>query len=825
MERHLILAAAVVAAAFSSLAERPSVDKTGLEKTAWVQLNPWFPIDMAPKYDLGGPNTPYRPYRGTNSWQEVLQTVAAYGIDGVLPEVNIPGGHPVVYRTLLDQAASVARPMRVGLFCGFYGKTPDESAAGAVRVFRPFREDFKANPHVARAGTRPIVLIYNPLQYGPDDWQRIFEAMERELGPMCFLMSYSQLTAYVGPEKLEAKLREYLPSFDGVSAYNFSMDGIQVQRKEVEIVTRVMRDFPHKLFEGGIFSTHTQHFNMAGLEVHLSRDWRESVRLWLAANPDAVEITNLFDHYENSLVYPCYEREDLLLRYLQYELCRWRGETFAACATPELVLCNQTSALIGWTRLDYEVLGFPLAAPEKEVRVSVELCTTGGDVLKTLGPEKMTLDAFREVQFSVPSTELKDERGVVPRLVYEWKGETHRLAHSPMTLLSPSLRPNRMYWARSTRNAARVEGSGKWAIDGIRAGGTRQPRRGGQGVVTADFRTRGDYLRHGIRRDGSEELFLSNANCQWQSQFALPFMPPGEALHWYNLEIQDQDGRTFTTLPIWEADGNRAAKVPMPILWEDGAVVPCDIEGARVPFFHWPCDRDDGQLVVDVSGYEHNARLDGSGYGGGHLGWTGYNHAHNGPVGIVKGWRSPFRTDADGRGYLQLKGEHYIVAMGGTAMPGASTYELSVRPQSRGRRMGLLCGTWGSVVLTLAPDGRLCVARRSDQRLFKTDTEIWSQQAIPTNVWTHVGVTYDLESMRLFVDGALQGVARVSPNRFDKSWGSEDMNYCSHEFNNELFIGAEDDRLKPVNLFDGDVREIRVYGRNLSPTEFLLHDS
>ena len=815
----LVLAAAVAAGGAQT---RPTIAKGGLEKSAWVQLNPWFPVDMSPVYDLGGPNVPFQTYVGTNSWRHMLETVSRYGIDGVMPEVNFPGGSIDVYRSLLVGAASLGHPMKVGLFCGFYGgATPDEALAIARRHLAPLAKDLRANAHVARIGGRPVMVIYNSLRFCPEEWLRIFSGLEETFGGMCFLFNYSAVTSREGPAKLEAILREYLPAFDGVSAYNYSMNGIVVQWREIETLRRVMADNPEKVFMGGVFSTYTQHFTMSGLEVHLSRDWRASVDAWIEANPDAIEITNLFDHYENSLVYPCYEREDLLLRYLEYKLCEWRGVAFRRHRSPELVLCNQTSALLGWTSLDYEVLSFPIEGAGGDVSVSVELCDASGRVLRTLGPANLKLDRFREVRFSVPSTEFASERGIVPRLVYAWNGKTVRAPHNPMTLVSPSIRPHRMYWARSTANAPEVVGDEEWTLDGIRSGGTRRPRTAGIGVVSAGLKIAADYLRHGVKRDGVEWFFTRNARTQWNAQFALPLPSPGRALHWYHLELQARDGRKFQTLPIWESDGSRDAIVEMPVRFEDGSVRMCEIEGVRVPFFHWPCNNDDGQLLLDMSGYEHHARIDGKGYGGGHLGYTGYNLCHNGPLAPEKGWKNPFRKDADGRGFLRLAGRHYVVSMGGTAMPGASTYEISVRPNSFGRRMGLICGSYGKIDLTIEPDGCVCAARRSNKMLFTTDSKVVSLKPLTIGAWSRLAVVYDLKRMALYVDGRLQGSVEAKPNYHDKSWGTDVMTYCSHEFHNELFFGAEDKGLNPDSLFDGDIRDIRVYGRNLAPAEFL----
>ena len=820
-----ILLLTVFASALAAVAGgRCLPDKSGVAKTVWVQANPWFPVDMAPVYDLGGPNVPYEHFRGTNSWQRALETVGRYGIDGVRLELNFPSGsYSSVYRELLDAAARVSPDMRIGLFCGFRGKTVEDSIQGAKAVLGKFREDLRSNPYVSRYGGCPVVLVYNSVRYKPAEWRRIFEALDAEFGKMCFLMCYSTMKGY-HPDKadFEKTIREYLPEFDGVSSYCYNRESVTVQRDEAEILGRIMAENPEKVFEGGMFFTYTQHFNMVGMDPHLSKDWRASVRLWLSANTDAIEITNLFDHYENSLVYPCFEREDLLLRYLQYELSEWRGSPFPRERRPELVLCNYTTALIGWMALDFEVLGFPIDADDREVLVSVELCDTAGKVLRTLGPRKMVLDGFRDCTFSVKSTDFADERGIVPRLVYQWGEETFRMNHNPMTLLSPSIRSHRMFWARSTRNELKPAGAGNWTMDGVPAGGLHLPRRGGNSVFAADFKTEGSYQRHGVRRDGTELFFTNDPRFQWQGQFALPIPDPGGALHWYQLEVQEVDGRKFQTLPIWETDGTRAGKVNVPIRNEDGTVLERMIEAARVPFFHWPCDHDDGKLLVDVSGYMHNAQVDGRGYGGGHLGYTGYNLCHNGPVNPDKGWVSPFCRDADGIGYLRLSGKNHVMAMGCTVMPAASTYEICVRPREFGKRMGLLGSSRAAAAVSILPDGRVWAGRRTGLQNCDADVTVISRNPIATNRWTRIAIVYDMRKLALYVNGSLQGAVAARPNYHDMSAVGNFEDLPSHEYENELIIGAEDERMyTPVNNFIGDIRDIRVYGRNLKPEELL----
>ncbi len=80
--------------------------------------------------------------------------------------------------------------------------------------------------------------------------------------------------------------------------------------------------------------------------------------------------------------------------------------------------------------------------------------------------------------------------------------------------------------------------------------------------------------------------------------------------------------------------------------------------------------------------------------------------------------------------------------------------------------------------------------------------------------------------MNLYLDGCEQGTVEAAPCREDMSWGhlfSKD--HKTHEMENQLMIGADMEwriwNLKPRNPFFGDVRDVRIYGRNLRPTEFL----
>lgn len=739
-----------------------------------VQANPWFPITKAPKYDLGGPNLPYREYRGEHPWLETMKTVAGYGVDAMYIEMGTPAGCPALYRELLDEAGKLSE-MKIAAFLVFNTRDFAKAKRDMLTVFRQIRPEFTTHPRVMKMKGKPLVAIYQTTAFSPDEWRELIAAFKAEIGDAVFLLGYSDIASKFGLDGYERRLRDYLEAFDGVTTYCYSMEALRVQRFEAEVLKKVMAEHPEKIFQGSCSQGYVQHFSTAGLEVHLSKNWRESVRLWLSSGVDSLELTNLFDHYENTLVYPCYEREDLLLRYLQYELSKVRGSEFRREREPELVLCNYVSALIGWTPLDFEVLGFPIEDAEKTVEVSVEVCDTAGKVLRTLGPRRMELNDFRSEEFSLKSSDFAAERGVVPRMVYRWKGKTRRSAFNPMTMICPSIRPYRLYWARSTRNA---------------------PKSGGGS---------GRLVREIVKRDGTEAAEVG--------KYKAP--DPGAALHWHYTERIYEDGRREQGLPVWEIGKDGKKLVKLPVVIEDGSIREIEVESARIAAFDWPCATDDGRIVRDVSGWEHNALTDGGGYGGGHLPYTGYNLCHAGVPRDDEGKTDLFRRDRDGCGYLRMGGKNHITAFGGTAMPGACTYELEFRPKEIGRRMGLLSGRWGIVGLSIETNGCLVATRRSDQKRFDCDVEIRTAAKVRFGEWNRVSLVYDLRKLRVYLNGELAGEAPCRPNHKIMPYG-EVANYDSHEFDNYLFIGAE---LKapftPVNGFVGYIRNIRVIGRSV----------
>ena len=810
---------------------RPPFDKGDYRGTVAIQANPWFPLYKPPMHALGGPNTAYLKPKTADWWGEGMKLCREYGVTMLTPEINEPSAWTGCWRAMLDSAKKNGVPVKIGMFFGMYSKDKDAVIASMKRVLGPFREDLKSSPAVARAGGCPVMVVYNPKKFKPEVWGEVFAALDAEFGRMAYLMNvgeFAHMAAQGGggsarvDERFERLLRDYLPYCDGISSYGNGM------RVPFSVVRKVMGEYPGKINEGQAHFTYCNHFHMGGAPGDLTKTWRDNLDACLSTDPDSVMLTNLFDHYENSLIYPCYDREDFLLRYLEYMLEKWKGRPFRRETSPELVVANFAAALVGWRDLKFEVLGFPISNRVADVEVSLDVCDTSGKVLHTFPSRKMRLDAFRAESFTVPSTRFAGERGVVPRLRYRWAGRERAMNFGPMTVMEPSILGYRMFWARSTRNQLAVDGPNDWRMDDAAPGGTHQPRRLGltrfSAALNPVYQGAAKNLlgasRYGIRRDGQEFYFQDDAkgfNCD----FVLPTPSPGSALHWYHLEVHNGEGRKYQTLPVWETNGRRAAKVKVPVWKADGSIAEYDIEGSRVPFWYYPMLEDGGRVLLDMSGWGHNGAVRGSGYGGGHLGHTGYNHYHNGPVPSTFGgkFRSLFRRDEDGRGYLSFNGSNdYVMVMGGTAFPGAFTYELSVRPAELGREVGLISTAYNNQIqIWLMVDGSVKVAHQSEHESVEGGRKVARQRVdslrsdakLAPGRWAKLAVTYDLRRLALYVDGAPAGSVSSPPSR-------------QAETINHVVIGAKCGGLwNPTANFRGDIRAVRMYGRNLSPDEFL----
>ena len=153
---------------------------------------------------------------------------------------------------------------------------------------------------------------------------------------------------------------------------------------------------------------------------------------------------------------------------------------------------------------------------------------------------------------------------------------------------------------------------------------------------------------------------------------------------------------------------------------------------------------------------------------------------------------------------------------GGTASPYAGTYELFVKPAAIDKRQGLLGAPNGQVTISITERGVLEVKRNQaiegmggGKPVRYETVVVTGKTRSPLGEWVHVAAVYDLRRLRLYLDGKLEGEAAAAPNR-------------NHEWINAIALGGTCRfPYNPVPSYVGRMRDIRFYGRNLRPSEFL----
>lgn len=88
---------------------------------------------------------------------------------------------------------------------------------------------------------------------------------------------------------------------------------------------------------------------------------------------------------------------------------------------------------------------------------------------------------------------------------------------------------------------------------------------------------------------------------------------------------------------------------------------------------------------------------------------------------------------------------------------------------------------------------------------------VTSRAALAAGEWHHIATVYDLRRLSLYIDGELQGSVDVYPT------------VGAHNSLSGTTFGSLNPWLNQCSdAFIGDLRNIRAYGRNLSPNEFLI---
>jgi hypothetical protein len=797
---------------------RPKFDKKPYLKTAWSPANPWWLPNKSRTHGKGGPDFAWHKFSDdpVTMWKEVAERYANYGITGLQTEMTVSNkniGYTANYKNMLKGFEQAGNGMQVGCFISICGVSDVEIAKTRfIELFDAIMPEAKKHPNACRINGIPVVVLYG-LSLKPKELVQVIKAVEDKHGRVIWLVN----AASGKPEWL----RSILPHVDGISMYGCW--DLQTQRELYAWLSDVMHnEFPEKIFEGGIHTTYTVHFHYGGQRPKLTEKFRESWNITLAAKPDSTTVTNWFDCYENSRIMPSYELDDCMLKITHYMLDKWREKPWEGSQKPELYVSNYTNVRLGDT-ICIEILGFPLKDKDKDIILTVELCDGTGKTLHSFPEHKMTLDTMRAVLFEFPSEKIAEYCALLPKVSYKWKNKIFSFPLLPQSNLVTSLSPHLLFWSRSLDHIIKISGSPNWTLNGTGIGQVAIYPKDGRGLITScawstsyspkQVDGGGGWVR--VLRNGREIDGFDNFDLKFTALTRIP--DPGQTLDWYNIELENPNGGRYLSPPIWVSSGKRPGKITLPILCEDNTIKEVYVDAERVPFFYYPCQEDADGMLLDISGYDHHGYLGGKGYGGGHLARTAYRHEHLGLLPPSSPENMPvYKNDPDNCRFLELNGKDYVMLQGGTAFPYASTYELSMRPDKIGENQIILEAPNGQISISLLADGRISVKRKQalegegGRKAGKLqDVSIISETPLKEREWTHLAVVYNLREMTLYLNGKKEASALAGFNR-------------NHEWINAVVLGGGCKfPFNPVPEFKGAVRNLRIYGRNLKPEEFI----
>ena len=201
---------------------RPKFDKSEAKGYVTSLANPWFPFNKERLHALGGPNYAHKEFTGKNIWGQGLKLMDQYGFDALFVEIN-DGGWYHTYVRMLKEAKEEKAQIKLGMFVGTWNKDHKVVLKNLKRNLSTFKDDLKKHPNVYRIDNRPVMLIYTPTRYEPEQWKELFEGLEKEFGPMIFLASLYGMdgTFPQNSEKMKASLEKYIPYFDGIDIILF----------------------------------------------------------------------------------------------------------------------------------------------------------------------------------------------------------------------------------------------------------------------------------------------------------------------------------------------------------------------------------------------------------------------------------------------------------------------------------------------------------------------------------------------------------------------------------------------------------------------------
>jgi hypothetical protein len=214
-----------------------------------------------------------------------------------------------------------------------------------------------------------------------------------------------------------------------------------------------------------------------------------------------------------------------------------------------------------------------------------------------------------------------------------------------------------------------------------------------------------------------------------------------------------------------------------------------ELEARHVPYILLDCDEGTGGML-------------NNGGTGHQIGWAWIGGGKDKYEWLQNGW--------SGSG-LRLKNGGFIRLRSKSFPPGAYTFSARIRvdsPATTDLPVAADGDHWQGITtqglsIDLLPDGRV-KARREIGSIY----EAISNGRVSINEWNHLAVTYDLQSIRIFLNGTLAAEAAVSKPSYQRTHSVPGIGFSK-------VAAAKQEKDAPA--FSGDIDQIEIIGTALTP--------
>jgi hypothetical protein len=478
---------------------------------------------------------------------------------------------------------------------------------------------------------------------------------------------------------------------------------------------------------------------------------RNAIEHILKSNPDFVTSGTWNDFVEAGQLEPSYKHTSAILEILQAYTDPWLGRSRVADTQPHVIATYLKKAFPGQP-LDFELLNLPLRDSFKQVKGSFIISNSAGEEVARLplAPVDGTAIAASTARWTVPITTPRDMLSLRIELTATGaKPFTRSYVNLPPIpvsddeVLGDPLTFNVPLHKLQTHPATLLINSKAANADSnIPATRLLSVKAAGAPAVEGIA-----YMKSGaVLNEPTPDTATKPLLDTWMPDPTLPQPPRAD---YYGALVQFVDGTIAYTDGAWENARRDRTWVDYQFLAQDRWAV------AKLP---------DSKLR-DISGHALHASLVQAVAAKGALPvWHSIGYMHDS---------------------LQFDGISSAVDMGITTLPvGPVTIELMIKPSEVGRKQVIMAQGGNIASLVLNADGTLSTDRLNDARL---NDSAQGKTVLATNRWTYVVMTYDMQTLKLYIDGKLDGqVATVGLRSTEGSrlggpfWGAAESGQMYH---------------------------------------------